>query len=161
MRLVAERVEQVLKGQPLPAIEHQPVEPPAKAPAKPEPKPAKKSPVRSDALNLLESLQREARLIDFLQESLAGYDDAQVGAAVRDLHRQSAAVLERMFALKPIETAPEGATTEVGEGFDPGRIHLAAISTARRPSAASSATTAGKPPAATCPPGTATTTRST
>ncbi len=122
--LVAERVEHVLKGQPLTAIEHQPVEQPARAPVKAEPKPAKRLPVRSDALNLLEALQREARLVDFLQESLAAYDDAQIGAAVRDLHRQSAAVLERMFALKPIETAPEGATTEVGEGFDPGRIHL-------------------------------------
>ena len=80
--------------------------------------------MRSDALNLLEALQREARLVDFLQEPLAGYEDAQIGAAVRDLHRQCASVLERMFALKPIETAPEGAMTEVGEGFDPARVHL-------------------------------------
>jgi hypothetical protein len=122
--LIAEKVEQVLKGQALPAIEHVPIEQAAKAPPKPEPKPAKKAPVRSDALSLLEALQREARLVDFLQEPLAGYEDAQIGAAVRDLHRQCAAVLERMFALKPIETDPEGATTEVGEGFDPARIRL-------------------------------------
>jgi hypothetical protein len=118
--LVAERVEQVLKGQALPAIEHQPVEQPVKT----APKLAKRTPVRSDALNLLEALQREARLVDFLQEPLAGYEDAQIGAAVRDLHHQCAVVLERMFALKPIETAPEGAATEVGEGFDPARVHL-------------------------------------
>jgi hypothetical protein len=73
---------------------------------------------------LLEALQREARLIDFFQESLAGYEDAQIGAVVRDLHRQCAATLERMFALKPIEEEPEGAETEVPAGFDPGRVHL-------------------------------------
>jgi hypothetical protein len=119
--LVAEKVEQVLKGQALPAIEHQQVE---KAPPKPEPKPIRKATVRSDALNLLEALQREARLIDFFQEPLTGYEDAQIGAVVRDLHRQCAATLERMFGLKPIEAAAEGAITEVPPGFDPGRIHL-------------------------------------
>ncbi len=121
--LVAERVEQALKGQTVAAIEHQPVE---KAPAKPvEPaKPVKKAPARSEALNLLEALQREARLVDFLKEPLDGYEDAQIGAAVRDLHRQCAAALERMFALKPIEEAPEGAATEVPAGFDPARVRL-------------------------------------
>lgn len=118
--LVAERVEQALKGQPLPAIEHQP----ADKPAEPPPKPVKKAPTRSDALNLLEALQREARLVDFLQEPLAGYEDAQIGAVVRDLHRQCAAALERMFGLKPIEAAEEGATIEVPAGSDPARVHL-------------------------------------
>lgn len=119
--LVAEKVEQELKRQALPAIEHQPVE---KAMPKPEPKPAKKAIVRSDALKLLEALQREARLVDFFQEPLTGYEDAQIGAVVRDLHRQCAAALERMFGLKPVESAAEGAITEVSTGFDPGRIHL-------------------------------------
>jgi Domain of unknown function (DUF2760) len=119
--LVAEKVEQVLKGQALPAIEHQSVE---KVMPKPEPKPVKKTAVRSDALKLLEALQREARLVDFFQEPLTGYEDAQIGAVVRDLHRQCAAALERMFALKPIEEAPEGAAAEVPAGFDPARVHL-------------------------------------
>src|SRR4029450_745151 len=60
------------------------------------------APTRSDALTLLATLQREARLIDFLMEDLASYDDAQIGAAVRDVHRDCAAVLERMFALRPL-----------------------------------------------------------
>jgi uncharacterized protein DUF2760 len=81
-------------------------------------------PKRSDALNLLAALQREARLVDFLMEPIAGYADAQIGAAVRDIHRDSAAAIERIFGLKEIEAAGEGATIEMTDGFDPGRIRL-------------------------------------
>jgi hypothetical protein len=115
--LVAEQVERALKGQSLPAIEQKPVEP---AP----PKPVKKAAVRNDALNLLAALQREARLVDFFQEPIAGYSDAQIGAAVRDIHRECATAIERIFALKQIESAAEGAMIDVPEGFDPTRIHL-------------------------------------
>ena len=55
------------------------------------------------------TLQREARLVDFLKEDLSGYDDAQVGAAVRDVHRDAGKVLDRLFALKPAVDAEEGA----------------------------------------------------
>src|SRR5262245_61960312 len=65
------------------------------------------APTRSDALTLLATLQREARLIDFLMEDLASYDDAQIGAAVRDVHRACATALERMFALRPLRYQAE------------------------------------------------------
>ena len=42
---------------------------------------------------MLSILQRDARLIDFLMEDIAGYSDDQVGAAVRSLHEQSRAAL--------------------------------------------------------------------
>ena len=64
--------------------------------------PAAPASTRSDALTLLSVLQREARLIDFLKEEIAGYADAQIGAAVRDVHRDAAAALDRLFALKPL-----------------------------------------------------------
>lgn len=63
---------------------------------------------RSDAISLLEVLQREARLVDFLMEDLSGYDDAQIGAAVRDVHRDSSKALRRMFAIQPIMSDAEG-----------------------------------------------------
>lgn len=100
-------------GAPLPA--------PAAAPP-PERKP--KPPARSEALTLLATLQREARLVDFLQESIESYDDAQIGAAVRDVHRDSAAALERMFALRPLTEGDEGDSHEVPAGFDTGRYKL-------------------------------------
>jgi hypothetical protein len=98
---------------------------PASKPSAPAPKPAPKpKPGRSDALNLLAALQREARFVDFIREPIDGYSDAQIGAAVRDVHRDCGAVLERMFALRPLAQEAEGQTLEVGEGFDAARIRL-------------------------------------
>ena len=68
---------------------------------------------RSEAISLLAVLQREGRLVDFLKENIAGYSDAQVGAAV-----------ERMFALRPVRTEAEGSSVEVAGGFDANRVRL-------------------------------------
>lgn len=86
--------------------------------------PAAKAPTRSDAITLLATLQREARFVDFVQESLAGYSDAQIGAAARDVHRDCGAVLNRLFAMKPALDADEGSEVDVPAGFDPNRWHL-------------------------------------
>lgn len=82
------------------------------------------SPLRSDAITLLATLQREARFVDFIQEPLAGFSDAQIGAAVRDVHRDCGRVLERLFSLKPIVEREEGSEIEAEAGFDPGRYRL-------------------------------------
>lgn len=97
---------------------------PLAAPPKSEPK-SKKAPARSDAINLLAMLQREARLVDFIQEPISGYSDEQIGAAVRDVHRDCAAVLARAFALKPIRDEAEGSTIELSGEFDAARYRLA------------------------------------
>lgn len=81
-------------------------------------------PSRSEALTLLAVLQREARLVDFLKENIAPYDDAQVGAAVRDVHRDAAAALERIFTLRPVMTEAEGAVVTVAAGADAARVRL-------------------------------------
>jgi hypothetical protein len=79
---------------------------------------------RSEALTLLSVLQREARLVDFLKENITPYSNEQVGAAVRDVHRDAATSLERMFALQPLLTQAEGASVEVPAGSDAARIRL-------------------------------------
>jgi len=91
------------------------------APAKPVAAP---KPVRSDAVSLLSALQREGRLIDFLKEPIESYSDAQVGAAVRDIHRDCGAVLERQFAIRPVLEQPEGSSVSLG-AKSAGRIRLA------------------------------------
>ena len=88
---------------------------------------------RSDALTLLATLQREARLIDFVMEDLSGYDDAQVGAAARDVHRACAAALERMFALRPLRYQEEGAHVEIVAGYDPTQVTLTGNVTGQLP----------------------------
>jgi len=82
------------------------------------------TPTRSDALTLLATLQRDARLIDFLMEDLAGYEDAHIGAAARDVHRACAAALERMFELRPLRYQEEGARVEIVAGYDPVQVTL-------------------------------------
>src|SRR5436190_8646559 len=105
---VAEKAEWLLrlgtKPAPLsPKKPEKPEKPAANAPAEPKPtpalpKPSAPKPARSEALTLLAALQREARFVDFIQEPLDDYADDQVGAAVRDVHRQCRQVLERLFA---------------------------------------------------------------
>lgn len=91
--------------------------------APPAPKPAPK-PVRSEALTLLAALQREGRLVDFLKEPIAGYSDAQIGAAVREVHRGCVGVLDRWFDLKPVVEQPESSRVELAGAKDAARVHI-------------------------------------
>jgi hypothetical protein len=114
------QVDQLLRGGlPAASAEVKPSEP-AELPTIVE----RKRPARSEALTLLAALQREARLVDFLREPISSYSDAQIGAAVRDIHRDCAAVLERMFGIQPLLTDEEGAPIEVPAGFDAARFSL-------------------------------------
>jgi hypothetical protein len=108
-----------------PLLEGQVVPPPAALP-KPETKtPEKKKPTRSDALSLLAMLQREARFVDFVQESLAGYSDAQIGAAVRDVHRDCGTVITRAFGLRPIVAQEEATAVEIAaDQFDAAKFRF-------------------------------------
>jgi hypothetical protein len=124
---VARQVAEVLKKRQLEAISPAASKVEAKAPEKPEPKPAAKpaaKPVRSEAVTLLATLQREARFVDFIMESLDGFSDAQIGAAVRDVHRDCAKVLARLFAIRCVLDQEEGSAVEVPPGFDAGRYRL-------------------------------------
>lgn len=119
-RRVAEETVRLLSGPPAP--------PPAAAAPVVAPKPAAppppKKPTRSDAVTLLAALQREARLVDFLQEKLDDYSDAQIGAAVRDVQRDARATLNRLFELRPLTDAGEGASLEVPAGADAMKCRL-------------------------------------
>lgn len=116
---IARRVELALIGVE-PAIAQAAIEAPPrfKEPVRPKP------PVRSEAVTLLATLQREARFVDFVKEDLAAYTDAQIGAAARDVHRDCGAVLERLFALRPVLQQEEGSEVEVVAGFDAGCYRL-------------------------------------
>src|SRR5690242_17365388 len=52
----------------------------AKSPEKPA------EPDHASGLTVLSILQREGRLIDFLQEDVASFSDAEIGAAARVVH---------------------------------------------------------------------------
>lgn len=99
----------------------------AKAVAKEKPDRPKKSLAqhhRDGSLALLALLQREGRLVDFLQEEIENYDDADIGAAVRDIHRGCAKVLKDHIQIEPVMPGAEDDKVTVPEGFDPGEVKL-------------------------------------
>jgi hypothetical protein len=100
-------------------------EPPAEAP-----KAAKPS---GEPLRLLALLQRDGRLVDFLLEDVQGFSDAQIGSAVRDIHRQCRQALKEHMTLSPILSGEEGESVSVPAGFDPSAIRLTGNVTGQPP----------------------------
>jgi len=100
-----------------------PVPPPAPPAA---PKPVELPPERRHAAGLavLSLLQREGRLLDFLQEDMAAYSDAEIGAAARVVHAGCREVLASHLTLEPVLKESEGAAIKVPAGFDAQRIRL-------------------------------------
>ena len=88
--------------------------------------PEKPAPPRPSAepLRLLALLQREGRLLDFLLEDIQAYSNEQIGAAVRDIHRNCQKAINDHLTLEPVLGQDEGATVEVAAGFDPSAIRL-------------------------------------
>lgn len=76
------------------------------------------------ALVLLTLLQREGRLLDFLRESLDSYDDASVGVAVRNVHRDCRKVLDAHIKVEPVMVGKEDETVSVPKGFDPSEVRV-------------------------------------
>jgi hypothetical protein len=92
---------------------------------KPKPiTPAQTPPKRSEAIALLATLQREARLVDLIQQPLGQYTDEQIGAAARNVLGDAAGVLARFFSLRPVRTEDEGTLIDVPAGYDPAGIKL-------------------------------------
>jgi len=119
---LAARVQTLRNGAPL-ASE---VPPPAPVQTPPPPAPA---PVRATAnvdaaLQLLALLQRESRFVDFLQEDIAAYSDADVGGAARLLHGGARKVLEDTFDLEAIRGEAEGSRLTLPAGFDAAAVRV-------------------------------------
>lgn len=99
-------------------------------PAEETRKPARLSP---EPLRLLALLQREGRLLDFLLEDIGAATDEQVGAGVRELHRQAQTVIKEHLVLEPVLAKSEGETVEVPANFDPSAIRLTGNVTGQPP----------------------------
>jgi hypothetical protein len=92
--------------------------------AKSKPKAAPPPDRGEAALRMLALMQQEGRLVDFLEEDLQPYSDAQVGSAVRAIHGGCRAVLKERVDLAPILPAAEGATVTIEPGFDPAAVRV-------------------------------------
>lgn len=115
-RGAAEKIQDALKKKPLVAIES--AIPESSDSKEKKPKRTASPGGQSEAITLLSALQREARFLDFIQESIEQYSDAQIGAAARSVHDQCAKTLHRFFAPEPLVNKPEDSSIEVsGENF--------------------------------------------
>jgi hypothetical protein len=98
--------------------------PAARPAAKAAAAPAKQPSSADAALRLLALFQQEGRLVDFLLEEISGYDDAQIGAAVRAIHAGCRSVLRERLQLERILEGDDGDVVEVPSGFDAAAIRV-------------------------------------
>jgi len=97
------------------------------------PKPKEPEKPSGEPLRLLTLLQREGRLLDFLLEDVQGYPNEQIGAAVRDIHRNCKKALQDHLEFVPVLAGEEQAAVEVPPGFDPSAIRLTGNVTGQPP----------------------------
>src|ERR1700694_1610922 len=102
---------------------------------KPQPvtKPQPQMKPSDGALQILGILQRDARLVDFLMEDIAGYSDDQVGAAVRELHDHCRDSMARYVTLQPVIDGVEG-TFAKAPSSDPNVVKFVGNVPAKPPS---------------------------
>jgi len=108
----------------LPGKDHDRPEPNAQAPAGPSTAPA---------LQLLALLQREGRFVDFLQQDLGSFPDADVGVAARVVHEGCRRVLSAHATVEPVRSESEGERVTLSAGFDADAVKLVGEVTGQPP----------------------------
>jgi hypothetical protein len=73
------------------------------------------APSHDAALQLLGLLQREGRLVDFLQQDINAFPDADVGAAARVVHEGCRRALRAHASVVSVRAEAEGSTVSVSE----------------------------------------------
>jgi len=76
------------------------------------------------ALQLLGLLQQDGRFVDFIQEDIAGFSDAEIGAAARVVHEGCRKVMREHFTLAAVRGESEGARVTLERGFDAATLRL-------------------------------------
>jgi hypothetical protein len=80
--------------------------------------------VSSDMLVFLRLLQEEGRLIDFLNEDISTYDDAQVASASRVVHRGCSAILKKYLSIAPVLDSNENEIISLPQDLNEENIKL-------------------------------------
>jgi hypothetical protein len=115
--LFAARVQAIGAGE----AEGKPALPEKKAEPKVE---APKAPSTDAALQLLALLQREGRFVDFLEEDVASFADADIGAAARVVHQGCRKALREHVKLEAVRAEEEGTKVTLEEGFEAAEVKL-------------------------------------
>lgn len=91
---------------------------PPRGPNKEEPSQA------GEALVLLSLLQERGRFIDYVQEDITTFNDAQVAAASRVVHQGCAAVVQEYLDVSPVHAGKEGDRITIDKSSDPNQYRL-------------------------------------
>ncbi|HWY93033.1 MAG TPA: DUF2760 domain-containing protein [Chthoniobacterales bacterium] len=83
----------------------------------PSPPPPAENTAEAEIVAFFALLQEKGRLVDFLMEDLASYEDAEIGAAARVVHEGCKRVLQEHFKIHAIAEADEGSQITVPAGF--------------------------------------------
>jgi hypothetical protein len=89
----------------------------APPPAPVQPPPRLESQAESEIVAFFALLQEKGRLVDFLMEDVAGYGDAEVGAAARVVHQGCRQILDEYFKISAVSEAQEGAQVTLPAGY--------------------------------------------
>lgn len=76
------------------------------------------------ALQLLGLLQQEGRLVDFVEEDVTQFSDADIGAAARIVHQGCRKVFEDCCVFEPVCSEAEGSQITLPPGFDASHYRL-------------------------------------
>jgi hypothetical protein len=89
----------------------------APPPAPVQPPPPSESQAESEIVAFFALLQEKGRLVDFLMDDIAGYGDAEVGAAARVVHQGCRQILDEYFKISAISEVQEGAQVTLPAGY--------------------------------------------
>jgi hypothetical protein len=76
------------------------------------------------ALQLLSVMQKEGRLIDFINQDVNEFSDDQVAAAARVVHAGVKTAIKQYVEFAPVSEVPEGETINLPENFDKNEYRL-------------------------------------
>jgi hypothetical protein len=93
-------------------------------PLPPAPAPTPTRAPETSALQLLSLLQRDGRLVDFLQQDVASFSDADVGVAARVVHEGCRKALRAHATIDPVRSEAEGSRITLEKGFDADAVKL-------------------------------------
>ncbi len=91
------------------------------------------TPSADAALQLLALLQREGRFVDFLEEDVASFADADIGAAARVVHSGCRKALREHVKLEPVRTEEEGVKVTLADPLDAATVKLTGNVTGKGP----------------------------
>ncbi|HEY5769795.1 MAG TPA: DUF2760 domain-containing protein [Terrimicrobium sp.] len=94
------------------------------APVAAQPPPPAANQAEAEVVAFVGLLQERGRLVDFLMEDVAPYDDKQVGAAARVVHQGCREVLHEHFKVTPISEAEEGSRITIPAGYEADEYRL-------------------------------------